>query len=66
MCKAQGHVTIATVCDHKDKDSKADPSTFFAGPFQSLCKPHHDSAKQSEERTGRARPVIGTDGWPVE
>lgn len=31
--------------------------------WQPLCKPHHDSTKQAEEKNGR--PAIGVDGWPV-
>jgi hypothetical protein len=65
MCKEQGRVTAATVCDHIDKHSKLTIEGFFAGPFQSLCKAHHDSAKQSEERTGIVKPTVGVDGWPV-
>lgn len=58
-------VTAAIVCDHVDKASKATEEGFFAGPFQSLCKPHHDSTKQREERSGR---VIGCDddGVPLD
>lgn len=58
-------VTAATVCDHVDKDSKATEEGFFAGPFQSLCKTHHDSTKQREERRGR---IIGCDddGVPLD
>lgn len=51
-------ITRATVCDHVDPKSKASPTTFFAGPFASLCKPHHDGAKQRQERRGY---VVGCD-----
>lgn len=63
MCKPR--VVSATVCDHKDKDSKRTEEGFFAGPFQSLCKTHHDSTRQREERTGN---VIGCDesGIPLD
>lgn len=58
-------VTPATVCDHTDKDSKKTEEGFFAGPFQSLCKTHHDGAKQKQERRGY---VIGCDesGTPLD
>ncbi|WP_269076433.1 hypothetical protein [Sphingobium cupriresistens] len=39
---------------------------FWAGPFQSLCKQHHDSDKQRMERGGKAKAGIGVDGWPEE
>lgn len=58
MCEAAGRTTPATVCDHVDPDSKRTEEGFFAGPFASLCKPHHDSTKQSEERRGH---VVGCD-----
>lgn len=65
-CKKRGHITIATVCHHEDKDSKADPATFFEGPFVSLCAPCHDGDAQSLERDGKVKPIIGVDGWPIE
>ncbi len=49
MCLDQGVVTAATVCDHRDPH-RGDLDKFWNGPFQSLCKPHHDSEKQREER----------------
>lgn len=64
MCEEEGRVTAATVCDHI-APHKGDFARFYAGPFQSLCASHHSRHKQSEERTGRARPVTGVDGWPL-
>lgn len=65
MCKADGKVTPATVCDHV-VPHKGNPERFFGGPFQSLCKPCHDRHKQSEERTGRPALPRGPDGWPID
>lgn len=65
MCADEGRITAATVCDHI-KPHKGDAFLFWNGPFQSLCKHCHDRHKQSEERTGKAKPIIGLDGWPVE
>lgn len=65
MCEAAGQVTVATVCDHIIPH-KGDWHRFINGPFQSLCKLCHDRHKQSEDRTGKAKAVIGLDGWPVE
>lgn len=65
MCLTDGHTTPATICDHADKEAKATEEGFFAGPFRSLCKQHHDSTRQREERRGI---VIGCgpDGWPLD
>jgi 5-methylcytosine-specific restriction endonuclease McrA len=45
---------------------KGDRSLFFnldnVKPAHPVC---HASVKQSEERTGKAKPAIGVDGWPV-
>lgn len=47
-----------------DKASKDNPETFFAGPFESRCKPCHDAIEQKIERLG-FDPTIGHDGWPA-
>jgi len=64
-CGEEGRITVATVCHHTDPKTKASEQTFFAGPFMSLCQPCHDGPIQSEERTGRRKPAIGVDGWPI-
>lgn len=64
MCAEQGKVTAATVCDHV-KPHKGDEELFYGGPFQSLCKPHHDGAKQAEEASGLVR-GCDDDGWPLD
>ena len=58
-------VTAATVCDHVDPRDKGDLETFFKGPFASLCKLHHDSSKQRQERRGHG---IGSNeqGYPID
>lgn len=48
-CESHGRVTAATVCDHVFPH-RGDLDVFWNGPFQSLCAPCHDSAKQSEEQ----------------
>lgn len=62
-CKKAGRITVATVCHHLDKDSKA--TDFFKGPFESSCAPCHDGPIQSEEKTGFSK-EIGNDGWPTD
>lgn len=68
MCKAEGRITAATVCDHVEPH-RGDPAKFFAGPFQSLCDEPpwrcHSRRKQQAERLGYY-PDIGEDGWPVD
>lgn len=64
-CLREGKVTPAKVADHKTPH-RGDEDLFWNGELQSLCKPHHDSDKQREERGGRPRVQIGDDGWPVE
>lgn len=66
MCADEGRITAATVCDHI-KPHKGDVALFYdPANLSSLCKHCHDRHKQSEERTGKAKPIIGLDGWPVE
>lgn len=64
LCKMDGIVTPATVCDHITPH-KGNIEAFWAGPFQSLCASHHSSDKQRIENGNKPRPRIGLDGWPV-
>jgi 5-methylcytosine-specific restriction protein A len=65
MCQAQGFVTSATVVDHI-KPHRGDLTLFWdANNWQSLCKHHHDSAKQAEERSGVIRGG-NLDGEPID
>lgn len=54
MCEQEGRITAATIVDHITPH-RGDLRLFYEGPFQSLCKLHHDGAKQSEETNGRVR-----------
>jgi 5-methylcytosine-specific restriction protein A len=58
-------IVPARICDHV-QPHRGDEAKFWAGPFQSLCKPHHDSDKQRIEKGGKPKPNIGIDGWPIE
>ena len=64
MCRDRGRATVATVCDHVIPH-KGDLHLFWTGPFQSLCKTCHDSAKAIEEGRGV---VVGctADGRPLD
>lgn len=65
FCLATEDVTKAEVVDHI-KPHKGDHALFFnPSNLQSLCKWHHDSAKQRIER-GQKAFAIGVDGYPVE
>ncbi len=48
MCKKAGRITVATVCDHRERHN-GDYERFWSGPFQSLCASHHSSDKQRDE-----------------
>ncbi len=54
-CLREGVTEAATICDHI-KPHRGDETLFWSGPFQSLCKTHHDSTKQREEHAGRGNP----------
>jgi len=61
----QGTITIATVADHIIPH-KGDEVLFWDEiNLQGLCKEHHDSDKQRQERGLKARVTYGKDGWPV-
>ncbi len=54
-CEKEGRVTAATVVDHIVPHCGDSKLFWDTSNWQSLCKPHHDGAKQSEEKTGRVR-----------
>lgn len=64
FCDAMGLVKAATVADHV-VPHRGDRDLFFNGELQSLCKTHHDSAKQSEERIGYSA-ACDADGYPLD
>lgn len=60
----RGETVAATIADHIDRH-RGDPVLFHTLPLQSLCKPCHDSLKQSQEVRGYSLDA-GKDGWPVD
>ena len=65
FCLITEEVTAAEVVDHK-KSHKGDERAFFdPSNLQSLCKHHHDSAKQMIDH-GKKVTIIGVDGYPIE
>lgn len=65
MCEQQGHRTPATVVDHI-KPHRGDETLFWdRSNWQSLCKCHHDGAKQRQERSGSLR-GCDVNGLPLD
>lgn len=63
-CLTMETVEPATVVHHREAH-KGDEEKFWSGPFESLCKPHHDGEGQREDR-GQTIVTFGLDGWPLE
>lgn len=63
-CLLKGKTVRAEVVHHTTQH-RGDPVLFFNGPFESLCKPCHDSDAQQQERRGYGL-AIGADGWPTD
>jgi 5-methylcytosine-specific restriction protein A len=57
-----GRITAATIADHV-VPHRGDVALFFGGELQSLCKTHHDSAKQAFEKSGKMR-GCDVNGYP--
>lgn len=49
MCQHTIADSSQLVCDHI-RPHRGEAKAFWSGPFQTLCKPCHDSVKQAEER----------------
>lgn len=64
MCQEMGRVKLATVVDHKIPHKGDEVLMWDQSNWQPLCKTHHNSDKQREEKSGRRAPTIGADGWP--
>lgn len=59
-CKADGDTVEATTVNHIGGHGN-DWHRFIDGPFESLCKWHHDSEAQSEERRHHVKPTSPRD-----
>lgn len=65
-CRREGLIRAASIVDHKIPH-RGDETLFWDETnWQPMCKPHHDSDKQREERGGNPVRRIGLDGWPSE
>ena len=66
MCKRESRVTAATVVDHIIPHKGDYKLMWDRANWQPLCKPHHDSDKQSMDKGGnRQRNTIGINGRPT-
>lgn len=66
MCRQQGFTEAASVVDHI-KAHKGDVELFHdPANLQSLCKAHHDGAKQKEEARGTGAIGCDASGWPLD
>lgn len=66
MCQSAGQVGAASVVDHITPH-KGDEELFFdRGNLQSLCKTHHDSAKQKAESRGVQEIGSTASGEPLD
>ncbi|TIL38539.1 MAG: HNH endonuclease [Mesorhizobium sp.] len=65
MCLVTEDVTAAEVADHVIPHKGDDELFHDASNLQSLCKHHHDSAKQMIEH-GKSVVTYGVDGYPIE
>lgn len=63
-CEKEGRITPATVCHH-ETPHRGDMAKFYAGPFVSLCAPHHDNDASEIERKGYST-ATGEDGFPLD
>jgi hypothetical protein len=64
FCLDAGDRVRATVADHVERHN-GNEDMFWSGRLQSLCKLHHDSSKQKQERRG-CTIGCGLDGWPLD
>ena len=67
-CLAQGRTTLATVPDHiVPLDHGGIEAWQAVSPnIRCLCAECHDKRTREQFGYRKARPRIGTDGWPVE
>lgn len=64
LCRRLEGDTSKLVCDHVEPH-RGDVEKFWAGPFQTLCKPCHDGQKQKEEIAARAAGLDVYGGKPA-
>lgn len=63
-CLLSETVEVATVVHHADGGHRGDIARFWDGPFENLCKAHHDRDGKLEDH-GKTTINFGPDGWPI-
>lgn len=64
MCLAEGKARSGNIADHRIPH-KGNEILFFEGELDTLCEHHHNSVKQSFERTGKLK-GFDDDGLPLD
>ena len=65
-CKARGHVTVATVCNHTNGHPAGETEEmFWSGPFDSQCANCHNVDQARLERGAVQVRGCDEDGWPI-
>ena len=65
MCQTEKRITAANTVDHRIPHKGDDALFWSQDNWQSLCASHHSGDKQAIEKSGKASPRIGADGYPV-
>lgn len=66
MCSKQGIITAAAVVDHRTAHKGDDRLFHDPANLASLCKLHHDSAKQKAEQRGLNEVGCNENGFPLD
>jgi len=64
-CEADGRITPAAIVDHVVPIAKAPDLAWNPANWQPLCKTHHDSMKQGQERRGY-HGTVDAQGYPID
>jgi 5-methylcytosine-specific restriction enzyme A len=65
-CQREGITKVADVVNHRIPHKGNEQLFWDPGNWEAVCKWHHDSVIQREERSGRKTVITGADGWPIE
>jgi 5-methylcytosine-specific restriction enzyme A len=65
MCKGEVIIKSANVVDHVVPHKKDLALFWDENNWQPLCKHHHDSVKQQQEKRGYST-TISVLGWPID
>lgn len=65
MCRDEGKTVAAQVVDHKVAHRGDERLMWDQSNWQPLCKLHHDSAKQAEEKSGHKATRFDAQGHVI-